>query len=111
MQNTTFVLKRLLQWDFHVVHRSARSRGYRSVEAQGLADDGFEVGERIELLHGRRIGRAGAQLGTKLGLDSGLARECEKCPGNCGATTQTVDCVSNFEVWLGSTPRSFMPCK
>jgi hypothetical protein len=68
------------------VHRSARSRGYRSIETQRLADDGFEVRERIKLLHGRRVGRASVQLDTELGLDRRLTAECEKRPGNCGAT-------------------------
>ena len=87
MQNTAFVLKRLLQWDLRIVHRDALSGGYRSVETQRLPDNRFEVRERIKLLHGRRVGRTSAQLDAELGLDRGLTGEREKRPGNCGATT------------------------
>jgi len=86
LQNAAFVHKRLLQWDLRTVHRDALSGGYRGIETQRLADDGFEVRERIKLLHGRRVGRASVQLDTELGLDRRLTAECEKRPGNCGAT-------------------------
>ena len=59
LQNPLFVLERLLQRDFRIMHRNAVSRAYRSIKTQSLADDGLEVRERVELLHSRRVGRTG----------------------------------------------------
>lgn len=59
LQNPAFILERLLQRDFRIVHCNAVSRAYRSIETQSLADDGFEVRERVKLLHSRRVGRTG----------------------------------------------------
>lgn len=77
LQDSVFVRKGLLQWNLRIVHRDALGAGHRSIETQSLADDAFEVREGVDLFHGWRIGRAGAQLDTELGLDCGVTGECK----------------------------------
>jgi len=70
-----FVREGLLQRDLCIVHGDAVGGRHGRIETQSLADDAIEVGERLELIHGRRVGLAGAQFGPELGLDSRVAGE------------------------------------
>ena len=74
-QNPVFVREGLLQRDLCIVHGDALGRRHGSIKTQSLLDDAFEIGECLELLHGRRIACASAQFRSKLGLDCGVAGE------------------------------------
>ena len=51
-------------------------------ESQRLAYDTFEVRECVQLIRGRHVGWACAQLCTERPLDRGVTRKREKRPGD-----------------------------